>query len=38
MHTRKNQFLVLPNGEDIVDICIGNLGKTSDKLIGIQVA
>lgn len=30
MHTIKNQFIVLPNGEDIVDICIGQLGKTSD--------
>jgi hypothetical protein len=30
MHTLKNQFIVLPNGEDIVDICIGQLGKTSD--------
>lgn len=27
MHTIKNQFIVLPNGEDIVDICIGQLGK-----------
>lgn len=30
MHTMKNQFIVLPNGEDIVDVCIGQLGKTSD--------
>lgn len=30
MHTLKNQFIVLPNGEDIVEIYIGNLGKTSD--------
>ncbi|MEH2314323.1 MAG: transposase family protein [Nostoc sp.] len=30
MHTLKNQFIVLPNGEDIVDIYIENLGKTSD--------
>lgn len=30
MHTLKNQFIVLPNGADIVDICIGQLGKTSD--------
>ncbi|WP_375473756.1 hypothetical protein [uncultured Nostoc sp.] len=30
MHTLKKQFIVLPNGEDIVDVYIGNLGKTSD--------
>lgn len=30
MHTLKNQFIVLPKGADIVDICIGQLGKTSD--------
>lgn len=30
MHTLKNQFVVLPGGEDIVDIQIGKLGKTSD--------
>ena len=30
VHTLKNQFIVLPNGEDIVDVCIGQLGKTSD--------
>jgi DDE superfamily endonuclease/Helix-turn-helix of DDE superfamily endonuclease len=30
MHTLKNQFIVLPNGEDIVDIFVGQLGKTSD--------
>ena len=30
MPTLKNQFIVLPAGEDIVDICAGNLGKTSD--------
>lgn len=30
MHTLKNQFIVLPHGEDIVDIYIGQLGKTSD--------
>lgn len=30
MHTLKNQFIVLPNGEDIVDVCVGQLGKTSD--------
>ena len=30
MHTLKNQFIVLPNGEDIVDIVVGQLGKTSD--------
>ena len=27
MHTFKNQFIVLPNGEDIVDVIIGKLGK-----------
>jgi len=26
MHTFKNQFIVLPNGEDIVDV-LENLGK-----------
>ena len=26
----KNQFIVLPGGEDIVYICVGMLGKTSD--------
>jgi hypothetical protein len=30
MHTKKNQFIVLPGGEDIVDVCVGMLGKTSD--------
>lgn len=30
MHTLKNQFIVLPGGEDIVDVCIGQLGKISD--------
>ncbi|MGB7518239.1 MAG: transposase family protein [Spirulinaceae cyanobacterium] len=30
MHTRKNQFIVLPGGQDIVDVSIGELGKTSD--------
>ncbi|MEH2072488.1 MAG: transposase family protein [Nostoc sp.] len=30
MHTLKNQFIVLPGGEDIVDICVGMLRKTSD--------
>jgi hypothetical protein len=30
MHTLKNQFVVLPGGEDIVDIHVGKLGKTSD--------
>ncbi|MCC5669328.1 transposase [Nostoc sp. CHAB 5784] len=30
LHTLKNQFIVLPNGADIVDICLGQLGKISD--------
>ena len=30
MHTLKNQFIVLPLGQDIVDIIVGELGKTSD--------
>ncbi|WP_427161211.1 transposase family protein [Aliinostoc sp. HNIBRCY26] len=30
IHTIKNQFIVLPGGRDIVDICIGQLGKISD--------
>lgn len=30
MHTLKNQFIVLPHGEDIIDIYIGQLGKKSD--------
>lgn len=30
MHTLKNQFIVLPGGKDIVDVCVGMLGKTSD--------
>ena len=29
-HTFKNQLIVLPSGEDIVDIDVGCLGKTSD--------
>jgi hypothetical protein len=33
MHTQKNQFIVLPNGEDIVDIYLGQLGKTSDIIL-----
>lgn len=30
MHTLKNQFIVLPKGEDIVDVYVGKLCKTSD--------
>lgn len=30
MHTLKNQFIVLPLGQDIVDITAGEFGKTSD--------
>lgn len=30
MYPIKNQFIVLPNGEDIVEIYIGQLGKISD--------
>ncbi len=30
IHTLKNQFIVLPGGEDIVDISIVELGKISD--------
>ncbi|MEP0792464.1 MULTISPECIES: hypothetical protein [Cyanophyceae] len=30
MHTLKNQFIVLPQGEDIVDVVSGELGKTND--------
>ncbi|MEH1822075.1 MAG: transposase family protein [Nostoc sp.] len=30
MHTLKNQFIVLPKGEDIVDVYVGKLGKASD--------
>lgn len=30
MHTWKNQFIVLPNGEDIADVTVGELGKTTD--------
>jgi hypothetical protein len=26
----KNQFIVPPGGEDIVDVCVGMIGKTSD--------
>jgi len=33
MHTLKNQFIVLPNGQDIVDIHIGQFGKTSDIIL-----
>lgn len=33
MHTLKNQFIVLPGGQDIVDICIGQLGKISDIIL-----
>jgi len=29
-HTRKNQFIVLPKGEDIVDVKVGDPGPTSD--------
>ncbi|BAZ40469.1 transposase [Calothrix sp. NIES-4101] len=31
MHTIKNQFIVMPGGKDIVDICIGHFGKISDS-------
>jgi len=37
MHTQKNQFIVLPNGEDIVDIYLGQLGKTSDIILFREV-
>jgi len=37
MHTFKNQFIVLPNGEDIVDVIVGKLGKTSDIYLGLAV-
>lgn len=30
MHPLKNQFIILPDGEDIVDICVGMFGKMSD--------
>ncbi len=30
MHMLKNQFIVLPGGQDIVDVTVGELGKTSD--------
>lgn len=30
MHTLKNQLIVLPGGEDIVDVNLGKLGKKSD--------
>lgn len=30
MHTMKNQFIIVPKGEDIVDTLIGNPGPTSD--------
>ena len=30
MHTLKNQFIVLPLGQDIVDVTVGELGKKSD--------
>jgi hypothetical protein len=33
IHTLKNQFIVLPGGEDIVDISIGQLGKISDIIL-----
>jgi len=29
MHTLKNQFIVLPQGQDIVDVTVGEVG-TSD--------
>jgi len=29
-HTRKNQFIVLPLGEDLIDITVGDPGPTSD--------
>ncbi len=30
MHTLSWQFIVVPGGEHLVDICVGMLGKTSD--------
>jgi len=27
---QKNQFIVLPQGQDIVDVTVGEVGKTSD--------
>ena len=30
MHTLKNQFIILPQGQDIVDVTVGEVGKTSD--------
>lgn len=29
-HTRKNQFIVLPQGEDLVDVIVGDPGPKSD--------
>ena len=29
-HTRKNQFIVLPQGEDLVDVIVGDPGQKSD--------
>ncbi len=29
-HTQKNQFIVLPSGQDIVDVKVGDPGPTSD--------
>lgn len=33
MHTLKNQFIVMLNGEYLVDVCVGMLGKTSDIVL-----
>ena len=30
MHTMKGQFIILPNGKDIVDVVVGKPGPTSD--------
>ena len=29
-HTFKNKLIVMPNGREIVDVVVGELGKTSD--------
>ena len=29
-HTRKNQFIILPQGEDLVDVRVGDPGPRSD--------
>ena len=33
MHVMKEQYIILPNGKDMVDVIVGRLGPTSDIIL-----